>query len=63
MGSRAGTKLLTTGTYLTDDKQLVYVLDLPEPDQAVIEDAATGNVSCMLAEKLIGWRIVEPSNG
>lgn len=62
MGSPTETRPLTSGIYLTDgDRQLVLVLDLPEPGQAVVEDARTGTVSCIAAEGLDGWRVVEPA--
>jgi len=41
----------------------VYVLDIAdEGQQAVVEDAATGEVQCVMAKLLNGWRIVVPSD-
>jgi len=65
MGNATGTRPLTTGLYLTDDlNQLIYVLDLPKEkgDQAVIEDARTGTVSCVPRANIQGWRVVEPEH-
>ena len=63
MGDRAATQLVSTGSYLTDERRLVFVLDLPEPDQAIIEDARTGEVKCIPSRSLLGWRVVEPRDG
>jgi hypothetical protein len=61
VGAAAATRELTEGSYLTDDdKVLVYVLDLREDGQAVIEDVRTGKVSCCHASSFDGWRFVLP---
>lgn len=60
MGAPARTRALSAQMYLTDGERLIFVLDLPE-GQAVIEDVATGEVSCVPSVKLEGWRVVEPA--
>ena len=61
MGTAAGTRLLTTGCYLTDDQTaLVYVLDLPEQGEAVVEDCSNGDILCVKTAALNGWRLVIP---
>lgn len=61
MGAPAATRTLTAGSYLTDDEaMLVYVLSLSKDGETVIEDVRTGEVACIHATKLDGWRFVEP---
>jgi hypothetical protein len=38
----------------------VYVLDLPESGQAVIEDALNCEIECVPSARLEGWRVVVP---
>jgi len=45
---------------VTDGHKLLYVLNLPEGGQAVVEDASTGSVECIPARRLEGWRVVKP---
>jgi hypothetical protein len=62
VGATAGTRSLTTKCYLTDDRAtLLYVLDLPGPGEAVVEDVGTGEILCIKSVKLNGWRLVIPA--
>lgn len=64
MGTAAATRELTVGSYLTDDKAtLLYVLDLTKTGETTIENVGTGEVSCIHATKLDGWRFVDPEGG
>ena len=48
MGTAARTRELTPECYLTDDQAtLLYVLDLPEPGEAVVEDVGSGEILYM----------------
>lgn len=53
---------LSTHLYLTNGRNLLYVLDLPDEGQAIVEDAADGKVYCIASKHLDGWRIVEPAH-
>lgn len=63
MGVAARTRPLERDLWLTNEKVLVYVLDLPESGQAVIEDARNGEIECVPSKKLEGWRVVVPQHG
>ena len=61
MGAPAGTRPLTPNCYLTDEKALVYVWDFVDDGcNIVIEDVATGEIMCVDATALNGWRFVDP---
>lgn len=60
MAIAARTRQLATHLYLTNGTQLLYVLDLPDEGQAVIEDAKTNKIKCVPTRELAGWRVVEP---
>jgi hypothetical protein len=63
VGVAARTRPLERDLWLTNEKQLVYVLDLPESGQAVIEDCRNGEVECVPSKHLEGWRVVIPQHG
>ena len=56
------TRPLAARLYLTNETNLVYVLDLAEGGQAVIEDARDGEIECVPSKKLEGWRVVVPEH-
>lgn len=60
MANGPRTRPLTERLYLTNERQLVYVLDLPESGQAVIEDALNCEIECVPCKNLEGWRVVVP---
>lgn len=61
MGTAARTRELTPECYLTDDQAtLLYVLDLPEPGEAVVEDVGSGEILYIKSAVLNGWRLVIP---
>lgn len=61
MAVAARTRPLARELYLTNERKLVYVLDIPaEGGQAVIEDARNGEIECVPSKHLEGWRIVVP---
>lgn len=69
MGTATAAQPLTAQCYLTDEVNLVYVLDLTtgpvdgrdsEITHAMIEDARTGKISGVEADSLEKWRIVIP---
>ena len=60
MGAPTRTRTLESRLYVTDGHKLLYVLNLPEGGQAVVEDASTGSVECIPARRLEGWRVVKP---
>jgi hypothetical protein len=49
--------------YLTDGDMLIYVVDLPKPGTAVVENAMTGRTDYVAVDYLEGWRVVEPDRG
>jgi hypothetical protein len=49
--------------YLTDGDMLIWIVDLPKPGQAVVENALTGRTDYVPVEHLTGWRVVEPDRG
>lgn len=56
------TRPLAPSLYLTNEQTLVYVLDLAEGNQAVIEDARNGEIECVPSRDLEGWRVVVPKH-
>jgi len=56
------TRPLEPRLYLTNEQTLVYVLDLAEGGQAVIEDARDGEIECVPGKHLEGWRVVVPKH-
>jgi len=61
MATATRTRPLASQLYITDGTHLLYVLDLPEGGQAVVEDAMTGDVQCVPAIRLDGWKVVDPN--
>ena len=62
MGAPAAAQALTACCYLTDEQQLLYVLDFQGSD-AIVEDARTCKVSRIKSTKFDGWRVVTPGDG
>lgn len=63
MGTAARTQPLSPNLWLTDEKRLLFVLDLAEQEgQAIVEDARSGEIECIPAKCLEGWRVVEPAD-
>lgn len=59
MGTPTATRALTACCYLTDETRLVYVLEIGR-GRAVIEDASTGDITCIPSARLEPWRLVTP---
>lgn len=59
MGIRTRERLAPR-TYVTDETDLLLVLDIVDDGQAIVENARTGEVSCLDYGALHGWRVVEP---
>lgn len=62
MGATAGTRLKRE-MYLTDERTLIRVIDLPKPGVAVVENVKDGSTDHMSAARLETWRVVEPDHG
>jgi hypothetical protein len=60
MATATGTRALKREMYLTDGDALIYVVDIPKPGQAVVENAMTGRTDYVSTEHLDGWRVVIP---
>lgn len=63
MGVATETRALKREMYLTDGDALIYVVDLPKPGTAVVENAMTGRTDYVSVDYLEGWRVVEPNRG
>jgi len=49
--------------YLTDGDMLIWVVDIPKPGQAVVENAKTLRTDYVSVDHLDGWREVIPDDG
>lgn len=62
MALRERVRELATGVYLTDEHEMLYVIDIAEAGQTlIVEDVRNGKIFSTDARELRAWRVVVPA--